>query len=164
MPGSTREGAAAEARARASTNVDARGVVTVRSEGNELVIPRSLGVVATRVEHFVTDIAQPARGGTGELRLRRDAPAEVVRYRFGVTSGGVLVIGQQVDRLDLASGGYVFDRGEMLRAYPPIAGSEPWTWLVEIPVSRETQVSLELRAPDAGWPFEALSVTPVRLP
>jgi hypothetical protein len=133
-------------------------------ERNQLVVPRSLSVAATRLEHFVTEIATPARAVTGELRLQRGVPAEVVRFRFGVTSSGVLVMGQQVDRLDFASGAYVFDRGEMVRAYPAMAGSQPWTWLVEIPVSRESHVSLELRAPEAGWPFEVLSVTPVRLP
>jgi hypothetical protein len=51
-----------------------------------------------------------------------------------------------------------------VRAFPVLPGSEPWTWVIELPVSRETSVSLEIRAPDTGWPFEVLTARPIGRP
>jgi hypothetical protein len=41
--------------------------------------------------------------------------------------------------------------------------AEGWLWLVDVPLSRETTVTLQLRAP-AQWPLASVSVTMANVP
>ena len=52
----------------------------------------------------------------------------------------------------------MFARGAIVRSYPSLSVPEGWLWLVEVPLSRETTVTLQLRA-RAQWPLESVSVT-----
>ena len=57
----------------------------------------------------------------------------------------------------------MFARGAIVRSYPSLTVPEGWLWLVEVPLSREGTVTLQLRAP-AQWPLAWVSVTTVGVP
>jgi hypothetical protein len=68
-----------------------------------------------------------------------------------------------VRRFDFGRSAFVFRDGEVVRAYPALEGAGAWRWLVEVSVSREMQVALEIRATSA-WPVESVTLAPQRLP
>src|SRR5438045_7948113 len=104
-------------------------------------------------------VRQPRSLATA-VRVVRSAPPQVIDYVFCITDDGVLVLGQQVRTLDVTSGQYVFTEGDIRRAYPALEGIAPWTWIVDIPLSREVPLSLEVKAMSQAWPVRSVAVTP----
>jgi hypothetical protein len=92
----------------------------------------------------------------------RASPPEEIDYLFCVTNGGTLVLGERV-HTRAAGERYVFARGAIVRSYPSFNVPDGWLWLVEVPLSRETTVTLQLRA-RAQWPLASVSVTTANLP
>jgi hypothetical protein len=92
----------------------------------------------------------------------RTSPPEEIDYLFCVTNGGTLVLGERV-HTRAADERRVFARGSIVRSYPSLSVPEGWLWLVDVPLSRETTVTLQLRA-RARWPLESVSVTTANIP
>jgi len=147
----------------ASSTID-RVHIVVRSEGNELIARRRAAVLYGSLEQATREVADPKRAMAAAIRVMRKFPAEMVEYLFGVTREGVLIVGEQTRRFDFRERRYVFVRGEMARAYPALDPTEPWKWLVDISVSRETSVHFEVRAERNAWPLETVDISPIRLP
>jgi len=59
---------------------------------------------------------------------------------------------------------FFFDPDDPVNAYLPLEGNKPWTWLVSIPISRELQASLMIRAADGRWPVGSISIAVVAQP
>jgi hypothetical protein len=131
----------------------------VSGEGNSATGLRRAPVPYTSV----TDVAAAVRQRqpvAAAVRLVRSAPPQVIDYVWCVTEDGVLIVGQQVRSLDMASGRYVFTEGDIKRAYPALEASVPWTWIVDIPLGREVALTLEVRAMTQAWPVRAVMVVP----
>jgi hypothetical protein len=108
----------------------------------------------------LADAVQETRVLASAVRLQRTAPPQVIDYVFCITDDGVLVVGQQIRTLDVASGQYVVTGGDIKRAYPALEATVPWTWIVDIPLAREVPLTLELKAMTQSWPVRAVAVTP----
>ena len=80
-----------------------------------------------------------------------------------VTSDGTLVLGERLQTFDPGERRYVMTKGEIARSYRPLDTRDGWLWLVEVALSREVTVVLEVRAP-ASWPVESVSVTADHVP
>jgi hypothetical protein len=135
----------------------------VERDGNLLVARRSATVGYETLERLLDGIESRAVAAPA-IRLVRGAPGQLIDYVFCITPDGRLVVGQQVWRLDTATGGYVFERGELARAYSPLDGEARWTWLVEIAVGRESDVTLVTRADNDRWPVRNVFMTVLRSP
>ena len=131
----------------------------VAGEGNTLTGLRRAPVPYTSVTDVSLAVrqAQPVPAG---LRFVRGSPPQVIDYVWCVTEEGVLIVGQQVRRLDAVSGQYAFTEGDIKRAYPALEASVPWTWIVDIPLGREVTLTLEVRAMSQTWPVLAVTVAP----
>jgi hypothetical protein len=92
------------------------------------------------------------------VRVVRASPPEEIDYLFCVTSGGTLVLGERVQGSSAGERRSVFVRGEVVRSYPSLHVLEGWLWIVQVPLSREATVTLQLRAPVA-WPLESVAVS-----
>lgn len=135
-----------------------QSVIRIRSNGNELIARREAPVAYSTIEQIVTSI-----GGSGvtrevPVRVVRASPPQEIDYLFCVTTGGTLVLGERVHTLDVGERRYVLTRGAIVRSYPSLDVPEGWLWLVQVPLSRETIVTLQLRA-SARWPLQSISVT-----
>ena len=139
-----------------------RSPIRIQSEGNELVALREAPVAYTTLEQLVADVARPAAIRQAVIRVVRAAPPQTIDYVLCVTNSGTLVVGERVHTFDIATHRYVFTRGEIARSYPPLDAPDGWLWLVEIPLSRETTVTFELRA-RGRWPVEVIAVTSDRV-
>src|SRR2546426_6897976 len=78
-------------------------------------------------------------------------------------SPGSLVLGERLQTFDPGERRYVMTKGEIARSYRPLDTRDGWLWLVEVALSREVTVVLEVRAP-ASWPVESVSVTADHVP
>jgi hypothetical protein len=137
--------------------------IRVQSGGNEMVALTQAPVAHTTLEQLLADIGRPGATRAAPIRVVRASPRETIDYVLGVTSAGTLVVGERVHTFDESLRRYVFTRGEISRSYPPLVEPAVWRWLVEVGLSREVSVTLELRAP-ARWPVESVAVTPARVP
>jgi hypothetical protein len=137
--------------------------VRVRSGGNELVVVRDAPVAYARLDQLVVDIGRPAEPGAAPIRIMRASPPQLIDYVLCVTRDGTLVIGARIETFDPGERRYVFTKGEIVRSYRPLDAPEGWLWLVEMVLSREMTVTLEVRAP-ASWPAESVTVTANHLP
>ena len=135
-----------------------QSAIRVQSNGNELIAMRQAPVAYSSLEQIVTAIARAGGTRAAPLRVVRVSPPQEVDYLFGVTTTGTLVLGERIHTLDTIERRYVFARGQIVRSYPSLSVPEGWLWLVEVPLSRETTVTLQLRA-QARWPLESVSVT-----
>ena len=131
----------------------------ISGEGNSVTGLRRAPVPYRSLSEMTAAVRQPQPLATA-LRLVRAAPPQVIDYVFCVTDDGVLVVGQQVRSLDVTSGQYVFIEGDIKRAYPALEARAPWTWIVDIPLSREVPLILELTAMAHTWPVRIVAVTP----
>ena len=147
--------ARAESQPRLPAALD-QAVIRVQSQGNELIVMRQAPVAYSTVEQMYAGIATPRASGTAPVRVVRASPPEQVDYLFCVTSGGTLVLGERVHAS--AVGERRFIRGEVVRSYPSMRVAEGWLWIVQVPLSREATVTLQLRSP-VGWPLESVAVT-----
>ena len=91
------------------------------------------------------------------------APQQIIDYVLCVTRDGTLMVGARTETFDPGERRYVFTKGEIVRSYRPLDAPEGWLWLVEVVLSREMIVTLEVRAP-ASWPAESVTVTANHLP
>jgi len=140
-----------------------QSLIRVQSQGNELVAMREAPVAYSSLEQMSTGIAKASPRRTAPVRVVRASPPEEIDYLFCVTNGGTLVLGQRVHTRASGEQPYAFARGEIMRAYPSLSGPDGWFWLVDLPLSRETTVTLQLRA-RAQWPIGSVSVTMANLP
>ena len=141
-----------------------QALLRVRSQGNELFAMRESPVAYSTLEQIATSIGGAApRAVTAPLRVIRTSPPEEIDYLFCVTNGGTLVLGERVHTRAAGERRYVFARGAIVRSYPSFNVPDGWLWLVEVPLSRETTVTLQLRA-RAQWPIASVSVTTANIP
>jgi len=154
--------AQAESQPRAAVVAD-RAALRVESGGNELVALRDAPVAYARLAELAVDIAQPAEPGGGPIRVARGWPRQLIDYVLCVTSDGTLVLGERLQTFDPGERRYVMTKGEIARSYRPLDTRDGWLWLVEVALSREVTVVLEVRAP-ASWPVESVSVTADHVP
>ena len=132
--------------------------VRVERDGNVLLARRSPAVPFERLEQLLTGIEQrPAPRGA--IRLVREGAGQLIDYFLCVTPEGRLVVGQQLWRRDPGSGDYVFERGELARAYSPLEGDGTWTWMFHIAVARESDVTLVARADGDRWPVRFVTIS-----
>ena len=136
----------------------ARPHLTVERDGNVLLARRSPPVPFERLEQLLTSIEQrPAPRGA--IRLVREGTGQLIDYFLCVTPEGRLVVGQQLWRRDPGSGDYVFERGELARAYSPLEGDGTWTWMFQFAVARESDVTLVARADGDRWPVRFVTIS-----
>lgn len=154
--------AAADAQPRSPGAVDPSRI-RIQSDGNELVALRSAPVAYTTLEHLVADIGRAGASRAAPIRVVRASPPQTIDYLLCVTNAGTLVVGERIHTFDERQRRYVFSRGEIARSYPPLEESGAWRWLFDVPLSRETTVSFDLRA-RPRWPVEVVTVTASRLP
>ena len=133
-------------------------VIRVHAGGNELAALRAAPVAYSSLDQIVTNISRAAVADAAPVRIVRAWPPQEIDYLFGVTSGGTLVVGERVHAVGADGPQRVFVRGEILRSYPPLSVSDGWLWLVDVPLSREVTVRLQISAP-ARWPLEVVAVT-----
>lgn len=135
----------------------------IQSGGNELVVAPQASVGYTALEDLVADIGDALPKRAAPIRVLRALPPQTVDYVLCVTKDGTLVVGERIYTFDESQRRYVLTRGEIARSYPPLDDGGAWRWLVQVPLSRELTVTLDLRA-SARWPVEAVTVTPSRMP
>ena len=141
-----------------------QSLIRVRSLGNELFAMREAPVAYSTLEQIATSIGSASRRAvTAPLRVIRTSPPEEIDYLFCVTNGGTLVLGERVHTRAAAERPFVFARGAIVRSYPSLSVPEGWLWLVDVPLSRETTVTLQLRA-RAQWPLASVIVTTANSP
>ena len=135
-----------------------RAIIRVNAGGNELRALRDAPVAYSSLEQIVADILRPTVPHAAPVTIVRASPPQEIDYLLCVTSGGTLVVGERIHAIGADGPGRVFMRGEIARSYPSLSGPDGWLWLVDVPLSREVRVTLQLRAP-ARWPLEAVAVT-----
>jgi hypothetical protein len=140
-----------------------RAPMRVESQGNELVAMREAPVAYSSLEQMAAGIGEASATRTAPVRVIRASPPEQIDYLFGVTSGHTLVLGERVHTRRAGERRYVFARGAIVRSYPALSAPDGWLWLVDVPLSRERTVTLQLRA-GTGWPLESVSVTMAGVP
>ncbi len=130
--------------------------VRVQAEGNELTASRTAPVSYSTLEQFTAEIERPLPPRSDAFRLVRASPPQMITYVLCITREGTLVLGQQI--FDLAQGRPSFSLGEIARAYARLPRPGPWTWLVDVPVSREAHATLELQATALEWPVRSVTI------
>jgi hypothetical protein len=141
-----------------------RSLIRVQSQGNELFAMREAPVAYSTLEQIATGIGGTAAPRTAApVRVIRSSPPQEIDYLFCVTNGGTLVLGERVHSPTADERRVVFARGSIVRSFPSLNVPEGWLWLVDVPLSRETTVTLQLRAP-AQWPLASVSVTTANIP
>ncbi|MBI4588907.1 MAG: hypothetical protein HY725_08695 [Candidatus Rokubacteria bacterium] len=132
--------------------------VEVAHGGNRLSVLTTAAVHYRSPWEVVQALGERPPSRRYALLLSRDSPREVTAFLLGVTEEGTLLLGAQRFAYDAASRQYVDSGGDLYRAYPPLEGKSPWTWLVTIPVSREYEASLEIRAVNAPGPVRTVRI------
>jgi hypothetical protein len=140
-----------------------QSMIRVVSQGNELFAMREAPVAYSRLEQMSASLNTAGSTYAAPVRVVRVSPAQEIDYLFCVTTGGTLVLGERIHTRAAGERRYVFERGAIVRSYPSLNVAEGWLWLVDVPLSRETTVTLQLRAP-AQWPLASVSVTMANVP
>jgi hypothetical protein len=140
-----------------------QAMIRVVSQGNELFAMREAPVAYSRLEQMSASLNTAGSTYTAPVRVVRVSPSQEIDYLFCVTTGGTLVLGERIHTRAAGDRRYVFERGAIVRSYPSLNVAEGWLWLVDVPLSRETTVTLQLRAP-AQWPLASVSVTMANVP
>lgn len=140
-----------------------QSLIRVESQGNELFAMREAPVAYSTLEQIATSIVATSATRRAPVRVIRNSPPQEIDYLFSVTNGGTLVLGERIHTPLAGERRYVFARGAIVRSYPSLSVPEGWLWLVDVPLSRETTVTLQLRAP-AHWPLDSVSVTMGHIP
>jgi hypothetical protein len=143
----------------AAKGLEQPGDIVIESAGNQLFVQRDARVPYTRMEDLLRDLNDPQPARAAAIRLLRLSPSEMAEYLLCITAEGLLLLGEQRRAFDYAKREYVFVRGELGRGYRPLEQPGPWTWLVEVPLSRERRVTLEVRAGGSTWPIERVTIT-----
>jgi hypothetical protein len=134
------------------------------SNGNELMVLRNAPVPYRTLEALNAAVERPFPASSRVIRLVRAAPPQVIDYAVCVTADGTLILGEQVFAVDAARSGNTFVRGEITRGYAPLDRPGPWVWLLELPVGREMNATLVVRATTAGWPVRTVVIDVRREP
>lgn len=140
-----------------------QSMIRVESQGNELFAMREAPIAYSTLEQMSTNIAGTSATRTAPVRVVRTSPPQEIDYLLCVTNGGTLVLGERIHTRAAGEHRYVFARGAIVRSYPSLSVPEGWLWLVDVPLSRETTVTLQLRA-RAQWPLASVSVTMADVP
>ncbi len=140
-----------------------QSMIRVESQGNELFAMREAPIAYSTLEQMSTNIAGTSATRTAPVRVVRTSPPQEIDYLLCVTNGGTLVLGERIHTRAAGERRYVFARGAIVRSYPSLSVPEGWLWLVDVPLSRETTVTLQLRA-RARWPLASVSVTMANVP
>jgi hypothetical protein len=141
-----------------------QSLIRIQSQGNELFAMREAPVAYSTLEQIATSIGGASATRTAApVRIIRTSPPQEIDYLFCVTNGGTLVLGERIHTRAPGERHYVFARGAILRSYPSLSVPDGWLWLVDVPLSRETTVTLQLRA-RAHWPLDLVSVTTANVP
>jgi hypothetical protein len=140
-----------------------QSLIRVQSQGNELFAMREAPVAYSTLEQIATSIAGTSAPRAAPVRVVRTSPPQEIDYLFCVTNGGTLVLGERIHTRAAGERRFVFARGAIFRSYPSLSVPEGWLWLVDVPLSRETTVTLQLRA-RAHWPLDSVSVTMANVP
>ena len=135
-------------------------MMVIKDAGSELVVRRNAPVRYRTVSQLDEEIRTPLPPHVAVIRLVR-AGREMHEYVLCVTNEGLLVLGEQRRDFDYGGGAFVFVRGEIWRAFQPLQQPGPWTWLLEIPLSRERRATLQLRTAAATWPVDQVAISPV---
>lgn len=133
-------------------------------EAHRLSVKQSAPVPYPDLSSMMTAIQRASLVGRYAIVLFRDSPREIIGYVLAVEREGTLSLGSQLHEWDASDRRYRFLRGDLYRSYQPLEGNMPWTWLVTIPVSRERQASLVIRAVEARWPVESVSISVMAQP
>jgi len=137
--------------------------IVITAEDVALVVQRRVALVHQTAEQVARAVARPLPAAASAWQIRRLAPLQQTDYLLGVTREGSLVVGEQVRVYDARRREYGPVRGDLGRTYQPLDGQTPWAWLVDVPVSRDVNVTLEIQAV-GSWPVETVAITPVNLP
>jgi hypothetical protein len=140
-----------------------RAPLRIHGGGNELIVAREAPVAYTRLEQLVEDLRRSPEPRAAPIRVVRAWPPALIDYVLCVTSDGTLVVGEQTQTFDPGVHRFVVTKREIARSYRPLHTTEGWLWLVEVVLSRDTRVTLELRAP-GPWPVEGVTVTTDHMP
>lgn len=140
-----------------------QAMIRVQSQGNELLAMREAPVAYSTLEQMASGIVAPTATRRAPVRVLRTSPPQEIDYLLCVTTGGTLVLGERVHTRFEGERRFAFARGEIVRSYPALSVPEGWLWLVDVPLSRETTVTLQLRA-RAHWPLESVTVTMANVP
>ena len=140
-----------------------QSMIRVESQGNELFAMREAPIAYSTLEQMSTNIAGTSATRAAPVRVVRTSPPQEIDYLLCVTNGGTLVLGERIHTRAAGERRYVFARGAIVRSYPSLSVPEGWLWLVDVPLSRETTVTLQLRA-RAQWPLASVSVTMANVP
>ena len=135
-----------------------RAIIRVTAGGNELRALREAPVAYATLEQIVSNITRPTVSHAAPVTIVRASPPEGIDYLLCVTSGGTLIIGERVHTAGADGPRRLFVRGEISRSYPSLSVPDGWLWLVDVPLSREVRVTLQLRA-QARWPVGVVAVT-----
>ncbi len=133
-------------------------------EGNRLSVEQSAPVPYSDLAGMLVALGSASFVGQYAIVLFRESPREIVGYVLAVEREGALLLGSQRHEWDASDRRYRFLRGGLDRSYQPLDGPPPWTWLVTIPVSRELQASLLIRAVEAAWPVKTVSISVMAQP
>ena len=136
----------------ASTAID------VIHDGNRLEALRDAPVPCHTLGGFIEMLERPLPEEAFAMRLSRSSPPDAREFALCVTVDGTLVVGMQHFALDARGRRGRFLRGEIERAFPPLDGSAPWRWLIPIALSREVQVTLDVRAMADVWPVHRVVI------
>jgi hypothetical protein len=131
----------------------------ITGEGNTLTGLRRAPVPYGSLTEVSQAVRQP-EPLPAALRFVRGSPPQVIDYVWCVTEDGVLIVGQQIRTLNVASGQYRYTEGDIKRAYTALEATVPWTWIVDLPLGREVGLTLEVRAMSQTWPIRAVTVVP----
>lgn len=128
-------------------------------EGSRLSVKQSAPVPYSDLSSMLMALQRASPAGQYAIVLFRDSPREVIGYVLAVEREGTLSLGSQLHEWDVSDRQYRFLRGELFRSYQPVDGNVPWTWFVTIPISRERQAALVIRAMAVRWPVESVSIS-----
>ncbi len=133
-------------------------------EGNRLSVEQSAPVPYSDLAGMRAVLERTSFAGQYAIVLFRESPREIVGYVLAVEREGTLSLGSQQHEWDASDRRYRLLRGELYRSYQPLEGRVPWTWLVTVPVSRELQAALLIRAVEVAWPVNTVSISVVAQP
>jgi hypothetical protein len=131
-------------------------------KGNRLTVKPAAPVPYSDPARMLVALQQASLPAQYAMVLVRDSPRQLVGYVLAVEREGTLSLGSQLHEWDTGDRRYRLLRGELSRSYPPLEGNSPWTWLVTIPIGRELEASLMIRAVERRWPVESVSVSMTR--
>src|SRR5882762_5637336 len=129
-----------------------RAIILLNAGGNELRALRDAPVAYSSLEQIVAGILRPTVPHAAPVTIVRASPPQEIDYLLCVTSAGTLVVGERILAVGADGPLRLFVRGEISRSYPSLSVPDGWLWLVDVQLSREVRVTLQLRAP-ARWPL-----------